>query len=73
MPEKWTGRLIGKMHNECITYDDLAKELGITKEYVGMILNGKRKPEGIREKMEKAFEAVREKRKEGVLRAANET
>ena len=29
MPEKWTGRLVGRMHNEHITYDDLAKELGV--------------------------------------------
>ena len=42
MPEKWTGRLIGKMHNEKITYDELANELGVTKSYVSMILNGMR-------------------------------
>ena len=63
MPEKWTGRLIGKMHNECITYDDLANELGVTKAYVSMILNGTRKPDGIKERMESAVCAVVEKRK----------
>ena len=40
MPEKWTGRLIGKMHNECITYDDLAKELGIEEIVVGKLYRG---------------------------------
>ena len=66
MPEKWTGRLVGKMHNERVTYDDLAKEMGVTKSYISMILNGARKTKGIQERMENAFEAVVNKRK-GVL------
>lgn len=66
MPEKWTGRLIGKMHNECVTYDDLAEELGVTKSYVSMILNSTRKPSGIQNRMEAAFESVVSKRKGGL-------
>ncbi len=63
MPEKWTGRLIGTMHNENITYDDLAEELGVTKSYVSMILNGSRKPNGIRARMEGAVNEVIQKRR----------
>ena len=66
MPEKWTGRLIGKMHNERVTYDDLAEELGVTKAYICMILNGARKPNGIQERMEAAFENVVSKRRGGL-------
>lgn len=66
MPEKWTGRLIGKMHNERVTYDDLAEEMGVTKAYISMILNGVRKPDGIRERMENAFDSVVSKRKGGL-------
>ena len=58
MPEKWTGNLIGKMHNNRVTYDDLAKEMGCTKAYVSMILNGSRKPDGIRKKMEDSVAAI---------------
>ena len=29
MPEKWTGRLIGEMHNHNVTYEELAAELGV--------------------------------------------
>ena len=58
MPEKWTGRLVGKMHNERITYEQLAKELGYTKTYISMILNGKRSPDGIRRKMEEAVDRL---------------
>lgn len=64
MVEKWTGRLVGRMHNERVTYDELAEEMGVGKSYVSMILNGARKPDGIRERMEAAFNAVIEKRKE---------
>lgn len=64
MPEKWTGRLIGRMHNERVTYDELASEMGIKKAYLSMLLNSKRKPDGIQERMEAAFEAVLEKRKD---------
>ena len=64
MVEKWTGRLVGRMHNERVTYDELAAEMGVGKSYVSMILNGKRKPAGSRERLETAFNAVVEKRKE---------
>lgn len=63
MPEKWTGRLIGKMHNECVTFDELGAEMGVGKAYVSMILNSRRKPAGIQERMEKAFESVLDKRR----------
>ena len=64
MVERWTGRLVGRMHNERVTYDELAAEMGVGKSYISMILNGTRKPDGIRERMEAAFNAVIEKRKE---------
>ena len=62
MNEKWTGVLIGKMHNERITYLDLAKEMSVTKSYISMILNGSRKPKGIKKRMEDAFNSVVAKR-----------
>ena len=63
MPEKWTGRLVGRMHIERVTCDDLAAELGVTRPYVSMILNGHRKPDGIQDRLEAAFESVLKKRK----------
>lgn len=62
MPEEWTGRLVGKMHNERITYEELANELGVTRSYVSMILNGKRSPGGIRQRMEEAVDRLVERR-----------
>jgi hypothetical protein len=57
-PEPWTGRLIGRMHNNEVTLEQLAAHLGWTKSYCSMILNGQRKPRGIREKMETAVSDI---------------
>ena len=65
LPEKWTGRLIGRMHNERVTYDELGAEMGVGKAYVCMLLNGTRKPDGIKARMESAFESVLAKRATG--------
>lgn len=64
MPEPWTGDLIGQMHNNGVTYDDLAAELNCTKSYISMIFNGKRSPAGAREKLFAAFDAVLKKKEE---------
>ena len=58
MPEKWTGDLIGRMHNEEITMKELADELDVCKPYVSMILNGTRNPEGAQQRMEAAVDAI---------------
>lgn len=64
MPEKWTGRLIGRMHNKRITYEQLANEMGVNKAYISMILNGKRKPLNIQKRMETALEAIIKRERE---------
>lgn len=64
MPKAWTGRLVGKMHVHEISGEDLAAELGFSKQYVSMVLHGHRNPPGAREKFEAALDAVI-KRKEG--------
>lgn len=62
MLEKWTSDLIGKMHNSKVTYDEVAAELGCTKTYVSMILNGRRKPPNAKARLNAAFDAVVERR-----------
>ena len=62
MPETWTGNLIGKMHNKDVTYDELAEEMGVTKSYASMILNGHRRPPDIRNRMEVAFNSIIQRR-----------
>lgn len=62
MLEIWTGNLIGAMHNAKITRKDIADELGVSKAYVTMILNGARNPPKARERLEAAFETVKERK-----------
>lgn len=73
MPEKWTGRLIGRMHNERITYEQLANEMGVNKAYISMILNGKRKPPNIQKRMETALEAIIKREREKQSQKKGET
>lgn len=58
MKEAWTGDIVGRMHSEEITYEELGKELGVGKSYISMILNGSRKPVGIRAKIEAAINSI---------------
>lgn len=44
LTKKWTGNLVGLMHDNKITKTMLAEELGVSREYVSMILNEHREP-----------------------------
>lgn len=46
LPKKWTGDLVGLMHDNKITMQMLAEKLGVTNRYVSMVLNGHREPAG---------------------------
>lgn len=62
MKEKWTGSLVGKMHNHEITREDLARRLGVTKAYVSMVLNCERKPKNAKEIYTEAVNEIIEER-----------
>lgn len=67
MPDAWTGVLVGKMHNKGVTYDELAAQLGVSKGYVSMVLNGARKPADARQRFNDAFAAIVESKREVLL------
>jgi transcriptional regulator with XRE-family HTH domain len=50
------------MHDEKISFSDLADELGVTNRYVSMVLNGHREPEGAEEKFTAALNRIIERR-----------
>lgn len=62
MPDAWTGDLVGRMHNARVTLEDLATELGVTKGYISMILNGGRSPDGAEKRLNAAFEKIVQER-----------
>lgn len=61
MPEKWTGKMVGEMHNRGVSMKELAEEAGFTLAYVSMILNGKRKPKNGRKRLEDALDRLKSK------------
>ncbi len=69
MIAQWTAEVVGQMHIHNITQQELAEELGCTREYVNIILNGKRSPAGIEEKVRVALHnAVSKKSTAGRVR-----
>lgn len=66
MKPKWTGALVGKMHVWEISYEALARKLGVTKGYVGQVLNGRRRPADARSRLETAVDEMIQERKNKV-------
>ena len=64
LTKKWTGDLVGLMHNHKISKTDLANELGVTREYVSMVLNEHRDPAGAKERFENAVGRLIERSQE---------
>lgn len=58
LPKKWTGNLVGLMHNERVSFSELAEELNVTNRYVSMVLNGHRDPADAEEKFTAALDRI---------------
>jgi len=58
MLAQWIAEIIGEMHIRKISGKQLAAELGVTPEYVSMVLNGHREPEGAEEKFRAALDRL---------------
>ncbi len=64
MPAQWTGEIVGKLHANRIQHAELASQLGLTPEYVSMVLNGKRKPKNAETKFNAALAELIKVKKE---------
>lgn len=62
MVTEWTGKIVGLLHTHRITQAELASELGLTPQYVSMVLNGKKSPRGIQGRMEGAIQVIVDRR-----------
>lgn len=58
MPAQWTADVIGKMHLNGVSNKRLAEYMGITPEYVSMVLNGHREPDGAEQKFIAALQEL---------------
>lgn len=62
MVEAWTGSIVGLLHTHKIKQAELAREMGVTAQYLSMVLNGKKSPKGIKDRMEAAINSIVERR-----------
>lgn len=58
MLAQWTADVVGQMHKWKITMKQLADHLGVSREYVSMVLNGHREPAGAEVKFRAAVDAL---------------
>lgn len=58
MLAQWIGDLVGQMHKHRISKTQLANHMGVTREYVSMVLNGHRDPAGAEEKFQSAVNEI---------------
>ena len=65
MLAQWIGDFVGRMHRHRVTITQIAQEMGFTREYLSMILNGHREPPGIQERLNEALDRVIEENAHG--------
>lgn len=58
MLAQWTGDIVGRMHRHRVTITQLAQEMGVSREYLSMILNGHRSPQGIEKRVSSALDEI---------------
>ena len=58
MLAQWTADLVGQMHKYKISKTTLAVHMGVTREYVSMVLNGHRSPVGAEERFRLAVDEI---------------
>ena len=62
MPERWTGVIVQKMHNHCITSKELAKEVGCSYQWLSKVLNSRVEPPGTKERVKEALDRLIERK-----------
>lgn len=64
MPKEWTGEAVKALHLNGIAQSELAEEMNCTKEYISMILNSKREPPDIQNRIEEAISSIIRRKQE---------
>ena len=58
MPAQWTGKIVGEMHINNITFKMLAEELGWNEKYLSRVINSPDPPKKAEEKVSTALERI---------------
>lgn len=56
--ERWIAEAVGQMHIHGISQAELAGELGVRRDYLNKILNGRETPSGARERVMTAIDKL---------------
>lgn len=62
MLAQWIGDFVGRMHRNRVTITQISQEMGVTREYLSMILNGHREPPDIEKRVNDALDSIIEKK-----------
>ncbi len=65
MIAQWVCDFVGRLHQHRVTITQLSKEMGVTREYLSMILNGHREPQGIAKRMNNALDNIIAEKQKG--------
>lgn len=71
MIAQWICDFVGRLHQHRVTITQLSKEMGVTREYLSMILNGHREPPGIESRMNNALDNVISRMQKGEMNHEN--
>ena len=63
MLAQWIGDFVGRMHRHKVTGAQIAEEMDVSREYISMILNGHREPNGIEQRMNDALDSLLKKQR----------
>lgn len=64
MLAQWIGDVVGQMHSNKITKTQIAEHMGVSREYVSMILNGHRAPADAESRFRTAVAEISANKKE---------
>jgi hypothetical protein len=66
MLAQWIGDFVGRMHRHRITITQVSQEMDVTREYLSMILNGHREPDGIERRVNDALDSIIQKQQKAL-------
>ena len=56
--DHWIATAVGKMHVHKITQIELAKHMGVTNDYISLIMRGKKSPKNIEKRIMSAIDEL---------------
>lgn len=58
MPAKWTGDIVAMLHVHGISQKQLAEQMGLTRQYVSLVLAGNKNPSDMESRMRAAIREI---------------